>query len=335
MAAYNKVCAGCHRDSHRTTENCVGCHMPKTHTDDAVHIVMTDHRIQRMQASPDPTAEKPETNETGGHVLSRARRALLPRERGADLRRGGAGPRRQQFAEGSAISRRSDRRTASRPSGLLCRSRRSFIARPADLPQAIHSFEDALTRAPDSLPILLKLGNALSESREWTRARSNLPPRDLAVPSRSSGHGDNSAGTLWQQDKTRGGAHCAAEIHCARSRNWPRYTTIWDSYWSEVETEPGAEREFREGVRLMPGIAGVADEFGADCWRRWARRQKPSTSSNRAIRFKPGGMRGSRVGFARFLASQGDESARGNAGPQSSRARWPGRRMATKSGARC
>ena len=31
-------------------EDCVACHMPKTRTDDAVHIVITDHRIQRGPA---------------------------------------------------------------------------------------------------------------------------------------------------------------------------------------------------------------------------------------------------------------------------------------------
>src|SRR4029077_2977184 len=64
MAGYNQVCARCHSGSHRSGENCVACHMPKTRTDDAVHIVITDHRIQRGPGKSDPVAEKTEIHET-------------------------------------------------------------------------------------------------------------------------------------------------------------------------------------------------------------------------------------------------------------------------------
>ena len=56
------MCLGCHRASldkrvaldklvglsrHTASADCIGCHMPKRRTDDAVHVVMTDHWIQR------------------------------------------------------------------------------------------------------------------------------------------------------------------------------------------------------------------------------------------------------------------------------------------------
>ena len=47
-------CGSCHSNSslaalpnHGPGAGCVGCHMPKRRTEDAVHVVMTDHRIQR------------------------------------------------------------------------------------------------------------------------------------------------------------------------------------------------------------------------------------------------------------------------------------------------
>lgn len=43
---YRAVCQSCHRQPH-TVENCVSCHMPKRRTDDAVRVVMTDHKIQK------------------------------------------------------------------------------------------------------------------------------------------------------------------------------------------------------------------------------------------------------------------------------------------------
>ena len=48
---------------HTAATNCIGCHMPKRRTDDVVHVVMTDHYIQRNIRAGDLLAEKPEANE--------------------------------------------------------------------------------------------------------------------------------------------------------------------------------------------------------------------------------------------------------------------------------
>ena len=56
-AFYNQKCATCHESGHCTESttvravngnNCVACHMPQRRTNDVVHIVMTDHYIQRQ-----------------------------------------------------------------------------------------------------------------------------------------------------------------------------------------------------------------------------------------------------------------------------------------------
>src|SRR5262245_3581122 len=51
-ARYRRACQGCHAKgdnppTHMTTGNCLECHMPKRRTEDVVHVVMTDHYIQR------------------------------------------------------------------------------------------------------------------------------------------------------------------------------------------------------------------------------------------------------------------------------------------------
>jgi len=55
---YNNICGTCHAPAtiaakitagqHPANPDCIGCHMPKHRTDDAIHIVMTDHFIQRF-----------------------------------------------------------------------------------------------------------------------------------------------------------------------------------------------------------------------------------------------------------------------------------------------
>ena len=41
---------------------CIDCHMPKRRTEDAVHVVMTDHYIQRQRPSGDLLAERTEAD---------------------------------------------------------------------------------------------------------------------------------------------------------------------------------------------------------------------------------------------------------------------------------
>jgi predicted CXXCH cytochrome family protein len=58
---YSSVCLQCHTSAHPegvavTANDCVSCHMPKRRADDAPHVIMTDHLIQR-RAPPDALAE--------------------------------------------------------------------------------------------------------------------------------------------------------------------------------------------------------------------------------------------------------------------------------------
>ena len=67
------ICRDCHATvlertvpsgTHAAGANCVSCHMPKRRTDDAVHVVMTDHFIRSRQPPGDLLAEKPEVRES-------------------------------------------------------------------------------------------------------------------------------------------------------------------------------------------------------------------------------------------------------------------------------
>lgn len=57
---YASVCMGCHASAHAADvalkADCVSCHMPKRRVDDAPHVIMTDHLIQR-RAPADALAE--------------------------------------------------------------------------------------------------------------------------------------------------------------------------------------------------------------------------------------------------------------------------------------
>ncbi|MGH9590977.1 MAG: tetratricopeptide repeat protein [Terracidiphilus sp.] len=63
---YIAVCKSCHQSVKHTValprdSTCLTCHMPQRRTDDAVHVVMTDHYIQRNKPDRDLLAPKSET----------------------------------------------------------------------------------------------------------------------------------------------------------------------------------------------------------------------------------------------------------------------------------
>lgn len=66
---YTAVCRQCHASTfdavvlagkHTRDTGCIGCHMPKRRTEDVVHVVVTDHLIQRHKPPGDLLAERPE-----------------------------------------------------------------------------------------------------------------------------------------------------------------------------------------------------------------------------------------------------------------------------------
>ena len=69
---YVAVCHGCHLSAHAprvpAAANCLDCHMPKRRTDDVVHVVMTDHYIQRRKPIRDLLTPLQETNEAPRNV---------------------------------------------------------------------------------------------------------------------------------------------------------------------------------------------------------------------------------------------------------------------------
>lgn len=89
---YAQVCRGCHAaafntlvatGAHTSGPDCVACHMPKRRTEDVVHVVMTDHRIQRRAPPGDLLAEleerhPKESEEYRGEVIPYLP-AILPR----------------------------------------------------------------------------------------------------------------------------------------------------------------------------------------------------------------------------------------------------------------
>ena len=72
---YDQACRTCHADQlqariaakqHPALSDCAGCHMPKRRTEDVVHVVMTDHLIQRRKPAGDLLAPRAERHAKAG-----------------------------------------------------------------------------------------------------------------------------------------------------------------------------------------------------------------------------------------------------------------------------
>lgn len=64
---YVQACRGCHAGAHNASQDCLECHMPQRRTEDVVHVVMTDHYIQRHKPAGDllaPLAERHDADRT-------------------------------------------------------------------------------------------------------------------------------------------------------------------------------------------------------------------------------------------------------------------------------
>jgi predicted CXXCH cytochrome family protein len=313
-AHYNKVCADCHAGSHRAGENCVGCHMPKTRTDDAVHIVITDHLIQRgIQRTPataDPAAEKTETHETPATSYRGPAVPYYPARDPAES----PGTLDALYEAVAQVCNGSNL-----PAGLPLLAALIARERPAqagfyvdlgeayhsvgDLPQAVRAFEQALAQSPGSAAILLKLGNAQIESRLWAKAETVLRRATARSPSDPLAWGQL-GWALWQQDKSAEGL-AALQKSIALDAELPEMRNYLGQLLLGTGDRAGAEKQFREGVRLTPGIAEWRANLGG-LLAALGKIPEARYQFEQAIRFKPEDASG-HVGYARFLASQGEE----------------------------
>ena len=122
---------------HTRSGDCVDCHMPKRRTDDVVHVVMTDHYIQRRKPSRDllaPLNERRETDENAyrGEV-DLYYPTTLPEGPDRDLYLAVAQvSQKSNLSKGTRGSGQRNREASSGPHGVLSAPRRRVEKRRPD-----------------------------------------------------------------------------------------------------------------------------------------------------------------------------------------------------------
>ena len=314
-ARYNATCQSCHkvftqaRAEHAAGANCVACHMPKRRTDDAVHIVMTDHKIVRVNPAGDLLAEKAELPETPatsyrGEVVPYLPPAPAPNS--DDLLYGALAQitdRSNLIAGLNRLSNLIGRLHPVQP-GFYTGLAEGYLS-ASDMPKAIAWLEEAARRAPNSEIVQLERGNAFIAARQWAnaetalRAATKFQPKDAAAWSLLGW-------ALWQQDKT---AEAKSDLEKAieLDPDAPDAHNYLASLLMGSGDAPGAEKQFRAALTIDPGVATWQSNLALLVASRGSMAEA-SEHFERSIRLDPRYLP-ARLNYARVLANQNNFDA--------------------------
>ena len=263
---YIAVCRQCHSaafdrlvasDKHTPDTRCTECHMPKRRTDDVVHVVMTDHYIQRRKPAGDLLAEMAERHETDATSYRGAVVPYYPKtlpktpENELDLAVA-------QVIEKSNLSSGIKQLTAAITKHAPKRAEYYLelgdaLRNSGQLAKALPVYEDALRRDPKSYIALQKLGAALRRSSKHAEAvgflqRATASALDNAITWHELGLAYRALGK--QQDAIAA-LQKAVALDPDMSEAHNNLGIIWFAQGNKVE----AEAAFREAIRIQPDYA--------------------------------------------------------------------------------
>jgi predicted CXXCH cytochrome family protein len=316
-AHYNGVCESCHAamlertagshaaGPHAAGADCVGCHMPKRRTDDAVHVVMTDHFIQRRKPEGDLLAPKAEVLESAttayrGPLVPYYPAPLADTPENALYTAVAQIQYRRNLSEG--LPKLADLVDRYKPSqaGFYTELGRGYWA-VGDLAKAIPYLDQAVSREPSAFNLNI-LGNAQMESRQFPQAEATLRRATVLEPEDPAAWG-TLGWVLWQENKGAE-ARTALEKAIALDPETPeQHNNLASVEWG-MGDQAAAERQFREGLRIQPGVA----EWRLNLARVLATRGEIAEARfqfEQAIRLKPD-FADARLDYGRLLADRGE-----------------------------
>jgi predicted CXXCH cytochrome family protein len=315
-AHYNAVCEQCHAATlprtpagpHAAGADCIACHMPKRRTDDVVHVVMTDHLIQRQKPPRDlltPKAEFVETAANGyhGEVVPYYPAPLADTPENALYTAAAQVRDRRNLTEGLPRLENLLERYHPAPAGFYAELAQGYGA-AGDWAKAIPYFEDAARREPTAFR-LTQLGNALMENRQFPQAEAALR-RAIGLDPDQPMEWGTLGWVLWQQDK---GAEARADLERAivLDPELPElHNNLANVEWGTGD-QAAAEQHFREALRIQPGVA----EWRLNLARVLATRgqiPKARFQFEQTIRLKPDSAE-ARLDYGRLLADHRELAA--------------------------
>jgi predicted CXXCH cytochrome family protein len=319
---YDAVCLTCHaagapapmaRSHNNTNPDCISCHMPKRRTDDAIHIAMTDHLIQR-QPPPNLLAAKQEYYESRatsykGEVVPYWPAKLAPTEQNQlDLAAA-------QVEEDSNL-----RQGITELTALLQKYHPAQADYYVDLADALHdagepapsaaTYEEALRHAPNnggngSAVILLRLGHAQMDWQQWPQAAATLQRVTVTTPT------DPVPWALLGEALFQQGQNAAAQRALTQAITLDPDSAEPYNYLGGLLVRggdmAGAEKDFRRAIELQPNVAAWQANL-AGLLASEGRMPEAGYLFKLSIQLDPQ-TASTRVEYAQLLTSTGDNAA--------------------------
>lgn len=253
---YAAACKQCHADSHRSSEDCAGCHMPKRRTEDVVHAVVTDHLIQRIR--PRDAVKLTERHEDAATAYRGEVVPYYPTPWPPDAQLYAA---LAQVIQNSNLKAGIPRLAAAiekhRP------ARADYYFHLADAwrddghpERALPLYEEALKREPKSVDALQKLAHALLDTQP---ARSE----DLLRQATGNANAWYVRGLARQRQNKLTDAVEAFEKAAALDPDLPAAFNGLGGVLAQIGSITKAEESLREAIRLQPDFADAHNNLGA------------------------------------------------------------------------
>lgn len=253
---YIAVCENCHKGvSHKNVKmtagsDCLSCHMLKRRTEGSVHIVLTDHYIQRFRPMRDLTAPFPELllpEERAPvqifypkSVPTEREQLLLTVARAGDAGIDGTGKLEAILA----------RQHSKRPEPYVALGK--AYAQAGKTNEAVRSFNQALTLSPDDRAALKELSAVLMSSGQTGNAVETLQRASAKYPE-DDGFWANLANAYLRQGKL---TEMQEALSRAKAINPDRADLFDLEGLAAVQQgdKAGAEQAFLEAIRLEPNL---------------------------------------------------------------------------------
>jgi predicted CXXCH cytochrome family protein len=274
---YNAICRQCHAAAftalvaakkHTAEAGCTGCHMPLRRPVEVVHIIKTDHYIQRVKPAADLLADIPERHETLANSYRGKVELYYPKTLPAT-------PENEMYLAVAQVRDRSNLaeglpRLAAALDALHPKTPEPYFELASGyqaagrLNSAIAAYREALKVDRQYPAALLGLGAALRQAGELAAAADVFEQATRAAPDNPKAWNE-----LGQVDLDLGRAAQALEAlkkSIALGPEAPQPHNGLGIVLAQSGNFPAAEAEFREAIRILPGygeahgnLAGVLD----------------------------------------------------------------------------
>jgi predicted CXXCH cytochrome family protein len=263
VARYNSVCRQCHDAAfaaqvatgrHTAAAGCVDCHMPKRRTQDIVHMVVTDHLIQRNKPAGDLLADIAERHEDAAtsyrgevapyypdhpqdSIEGRYYLALAQVRDGANLEKGLP-----------AFEKALEALHSQRPEPYL--EFAQALRAAGERSRALMAFQDSLRRDATYVPVLLEYAAALKDAGQPAQAVAIAKRATASAP--ADPRAWNTLGQAQLDLVDFRGARLSFKQALTLDPEMPEAHNGTGIALATIGDPAAGEAEFREAVRVLP-----------------------------------------------------------------------------------